>query len=207
MNRRDFAVKSSLFFATSVVGIGTINGCSEYEEEKISDYGDFLKSGNPESDLEEKRVRFLKEMITKSYDLGFLKYKNSFRQKRVILIISNYQIIKLKENVKKIDYILRLSLVGMLKFNFDFYNSDFNTGVLIAKKGSKLFISNDFSKKIQLFEMDNKKKEIDFPIRFNSHNQGVELNEFCKLPCIMRKNDFKKIVRNQGMIRLIENLN
>ena len=108
MNRRHFLKLSGL-------GIGSVFA------------GSFLSTCNwdristlvSEGDTKQQLVRYIEES-----DRGYYEnYKDIYRQKRVLLIINDYEFIEDEESKRKwkADYLIRFHLFGMVKCNFDIY--------------------------------------------------------------------------------------
>jgi len=139
----------------------------------------------------------------------FAGLKNAFRQKRIVLVVSNYKILDAKKDKfgRDIDCMVRFNLHGQLRFNFDFFNSGFETGSMIFdKNGSKMLIDREYLKAMKVMGKVNNHSFLDFPIRFNTGNQTPELDANFKLPCVMRKSDLNKYLCSSGIKNLVNGL-
>jgi hypothetical protein len=142
MNRRFFVFKSGLIITGSALLFHFIPGCSVDNETNSYLTESILKKGNGNLEYEKEEIEYVKELISESCEMRFTSLKREFRQKRIVLLFSGYQIISDKKDKfgRDIDFCIRFHLQGILKFNYDFYSSDFETGAVIVKKGAKHFI-------------------------------------------------------------------
>lgn len=207
MNRR-IVFKSGLIITGGTLLFHFIPGCSLDDETNSDITESILKKGSGKLEYEKVEIEYVKELISESCEMRFTSLKKEFRQKRIILLFSGYQIIKDKKDKfgRDIDFYIRFHLQGILKFNYDFYSSGFTTGAVIVKKGVKHLISKNSGKEILAIEMPKNRKFIDFPVLITGNMGEFQFSKNTRLPCVMKKNDMNRHFRDSGITGLVDSL-
>lgn len=185
MNRRHFLKLSGL-------GIGSVFA------------GSFLSTCNwdristlvSEGDTKQQLVRYIEES-----DRGYYEnYKDIYRQKRVLLIINDYEFIEDEESKRKwkADYLIRFHLFGMVKCNFDIYKFK-NTVTRVQKiRGNRFNLWTDVAGQRIYFSYYPSGEELIYPIRLtDSVGNGIILDKQYALPCVMTKQAFLSYLKDE----------
>jgi hypothetical protein len=208
MDRRFFVFRSGLIITGSAFLFHLLPGCSINGETNSELTEAFLKKGNGKPDNEQEEIEYVKELISESCEMRFTGLTNEFRQKRIVLLFSGYQIVNDKKDKfgRDIDFYIRFHLQGILKFNYDFYSSGFETGAVIVKKGVKHFISKNSGKEILVLEMPKTRKHIDFPVLITENMGKFQFSKNNRLPCAMKKTDMNQLFRDSVISGAINQL-
>jgi hypothetical protein len=192
-NNNSISFKTGILLACNAVGISFMQyGIDDDKIDHPSDGDGFNDHGTQDQFISSDFLNFLKELFGKSFDMKFSYQEVAFRQKRIVLLISDYRIMNIRKDTfgRDIDCVVRFKLLGQLRFNFDFFRTRFDTDVLIFNHdGTILLIDPEFIKVVRIIGKVDQHDYIDFPVRFRRGSKIPELDENYKLPCVMRKND------------------
>lgn len=196
MKRRDFTEKIS--FASLGIALGggaMLYGCNEEGEMNSFRIPDSFQANISVIPNFDELKSPMNDYCLKSNESKFHLYKNVFRQKRVIVIADNYLLLDIKKDKfgKDIDCVLRLTVIGILKCNFDIYKGGYQARKIEKTGKISHTIMSEEGLKLKVVDLSMKKYTVDFPLRFLEFGKKhVVLQEGFQMPCFMTVESIKE---------------
>lgn len=182
MDRRQFLKLSSL-------GIGGILLNSLL----ITCNSDDISIINLHEDISQRLVQYIENS-----NLGYYEnHKNIYRQQRVILLITNYELTEDPKHL--VDYLVCFKVAGLIKCNFDIYRyQNTITDCQETHKNMYTFSTTIPGQKIHFVYFPHE-RQIIYPIKLlqQTTNKELILGPDYALPCVMTKNAFEMLLQNQ----------